>query len=74
MSNDAFYTSGEIATALDEKAWVVRHILNTRDIPPRRRFGITRIYGPEALEAVQRELKVRRERDLVTESGRPAVS
>ena len=53
------YTSGDIAETLGEKPWVVRHILNTRDIPPLRRLGITRVYGGHALDAVRRELDAR---------------
>lgn len=51
------FTSGDIARRLDRKPWVVRHILNSRDIPPIGKAGITRLYDESAIAAVVRELQ-----------------
>lgn len=50
-------TSGEIARALDEPLPRVRYVLDVRlRAQPIRRVGIVRLYAPNVLDLVRREL------------------
>ena len=49
-------TSGHIARLLNRPVDRVRHVLNTRDIAPIGRAGITNVYGASAVGLVEAEL------------------
>lgn len=51
------FTSGDLARELGRPVSQVRHILNSRAfIEPIGRAGVVRLYGPDAIEQVRREL------------------
>ena len=51
-----FLTSGHIARLLNRPVDRVRHVLNTRNISPIGRAGITNVYSASAVGQVEAEL------------------
>lgn len=58
ISVESVVTPGQIARKLGEPQHRIDYCLNSRrHIRPLRRAGIVRLYSPEAVEQVQRELE-----------------
>jgi len=57
MTVDQLLTSGQIARELDQHVQRVRYIIDSRRIRPVTRVGITRLFGPEAVESVRQAIR-----------------
>ncbi len=53
----ATVTASEIATLIDQSVIRVRHVLATRNIQPLRVAGLVRLFAPDTVQLVRKELQ-----------------